>query len=240
MKKGIINLLLVAVVGGSASYTAFGRDTLVKPSIACADAGQGDKVRRVLIVGESWASKGRLLPELPIAVARRSNERVRACSIGYSGQNSAKVRAQFDPRQAVEQLGGAPDNFVVLLGVNDQIQHRGAEFFSDNINTLAKTFPQATVQAVSAPIISLTPPLALPNRVKNRMAGWFNSDVNGDYYAALVTRLGAGRVIDFKQFSAGYPAEKQRFAKDGIHFTTTGYHAYGRFIGEQLDLPEAP
>jgi hypothetical protein len=123
---------------------ATGCDRVRSPaSVACATvkgAGRGP-TRRILIVGESWATGGRLLPELPTAAARRTSGDVRACQIGYSGRNTSLqltgFEQDFSDDQVLRLTGGAPDAIVIVTGVNDVVQHVGAARYRRDVLALA-------------------------------------------------------------------------------------------------------
>ncbi len=222
-----------AIATASVAHLRYSED---HPSVVCAEAGRGQVTRRVLILGESWASDGRLLPDLPNVISLRTDQRVRACTIGYSGRNSLKVFSNFRTDLARRALRGNVDNVVILLGVNDQIQHMRAEHSANNIVSIASLFPQSNVQVVSAPPVSDDPPLPLVFRTKNLVAHFFNGEVNADYVEALKKRIGPERLISFTDFSLGYPRDRRKFTNDGIHLTPAAFHEYGKFIGRRVNL----
>ncbi len=207
-----------------------------QPPVECAKVGSGAPVYRVLIVGESWAAGGRILPELPQAVARRSKSTVLACSVGFSGKNTAKIIREFKPAASLRALGGAPTNVVILTGVNDQVQHKGAQTYAANVKKLASAFKPAFVQIVSAPDINIHPPLGILYRIKNRVYGVLHPEGNADYRRALSGTFPPSQVIDYAAFSSGADQEPIRYAPDRIHLTLTEFHKYGAFIGDQMRL----
>jgi len=208
----------------------------VTPPVLCAKAGAGAPAYRILVVGESWAAGGRLLPELPQAVAKRANATVLACSVGYSGMNTAKIISSYAPDPPLRALGGRPTNVVILSGVNDQIQHRGAENFASGMRTLAARFTPAIVQTVSAPSINTHPPLGLPYRFKNWAYGIVHPEGNAEYRKDAASVFRPEQVIDYSAFSSGAIAEPGRYAPDGIHLTLPEFHKYGTFVGDKIQL----
>src|SRR2546430_1889884 len=56
--------------------------------------GATERATRILIVGESWASKGKMLPNLPIAAAKGLGP-VIACSVGFSGRNTSEILGEY-------------------------------------------------------------------------------------------------------------------------------------------------
>lgn len=160
------------------------------------------------------------------------------CTLGFSGSNSSKIADALTSVNAAEMLGGKIDNVVILTGVNDQIQHRGSDFYATNIKRLMQQFYGSKIQIVSAPIVNDSPPLAVHLRAKNIVYGWFNSDDHDDYERALAASTDASQIINFRDFSPGFNADRDRFAADGIHLTPTAFDEYGSFIGQKIDLSE--
>jgi hypothetical protein len=206
------------------------------PPVMCAKVGTGAPAYRILVMGESWAAGGRLLPELPQAVAKRAKATVLACSVGYSGMNTSKIIHSYSPEAPLRALGGKPTNVVILSGVNDQIQHRGAENYAAGMRTLATSFAPASVQVVSPPNVNMHPPLGVLYRIKNRLYGILHPDGNTEYRRDLSSAFPSAQIIDVAPFSSGADKEPARYAVDGIHLTLPEFHKYGAFIGERVNL----
>jgi hypothetical protein len=114
----------------------------------------------VLVYGESWAAGGRLVPEMSRRLAARTGNAVRVCTLGYSGQNKAKL---------LQHDAVAMSSVVILNGVNSQVQHIGPRTYADQTLQLMHKFPGARVHVMAPPIVRTDPPL--PVTVKARY--WF-------------------------------------------------------------------
>lgn len=220
--SSILALDLVAALGGC---------TRTPASLACADAGDGKIETRVLVYGESWAAGGRLLPEMPNRIFKRTGKAVRVCQLGFSGENSAKLLRHNPLDISYASLHGYPDAVVLLNGVNDQIQHRGAAAYAGDTLALMKLFPDARVWAVAAPIIRPDPPIPFIHRWRFKIRGLFDHESRRDYINTLVRAAPRRSIISYTAFSTGALAQPQRYATDGIHLTPAEFHAYGNFLG---------
>lgn len=223
---------LIALLVVGAGSLAFSKDKPAK--IYCANVGTGPIQHRILAIGESWADGGRLLPELPIAAAQKVPGALRACTVGYSGKNSGKILDLRAESSELSALGGDPDIVVLILGVNDQIQHRGAKFFETNIKMLQYNYSRSKVIAVSPPIVSSDPDLPFQYRLKNSAFRLIHPESRAAYSLGLERALGSDNVIKFEAFSRGQGSEPARFAPDGIHLTLPEFHKYGQFIGQRI------
>ena len=123
-----VGLLLAALSG--ALY--FGVRRSDEPTLDCVTVNGGDGDYKMLVVGESWACAGKLFPELPKTVSDRLQGRgVQACSLCFAGRNSRHMYSELRDKFPKEKLygpfgGGRPDKAIFMTGVNDEIQHVGA------------------------------------------------------------------------------------------------------------------
>ena len=132
-----------------------------EPTLYCANVNGGGDDYRILVIGESWASDGKILPELPRAVSKRLDGRgVRACSLGFAGRNSrllyAELREKF-PKYKLYRMfeDKKPDKVVLMNGVNDAIQHVGASAYVEYTKKLVEYFADVDdVEIISIPRVN--------------------------------------------------------------------------------------
>lgn len=239
---GLFRLLLpfVALAGCT-------RSAPVTASIACADGGfSGPVTQTVLVWGESWAARGRLLPHLPRTLAARVPGRVRVCQVGYSGLNThlqlERLRRDWSADKLERVLGSAPTAVLVLTGVNDVVQHVGAASYADDVRALAGALGTlAPVHVVELPMVNTSPPAGIAQRTKRFVQRWMNDggrdDVVPAYRAALAAGPRAFSVVDYDAFSRGPAVDRGLYERDGIHLTLAGFGAYGAYLGRMMPLP---
>ena len=215
-----------------------------KAEITCtALLGQGGIPYNVLVVGESWARGGRILPDLQQALSRKLGGRtVHTCAIAFSGYNTTKVlhglRHEIDAGHVTHLFGAATaDSVLMLTGVNDQIQHIGSGAYAKGIAEIAGMFPASRVQAVSAPFVRPRLHLALPLRIKNS-AQKFLHDGGTDNVQARYSDLAAtlDLQVGFIRYQDFMPAfDPSRYNLDGIHLTAKTFQRYGAFLGSHVN-----
>lgn len=219
------------------------------PTIACSTVNGGADDYRVLAIGESWASDGKLLPELPQAVSARLGGRgVQACTIGFAGRNSrllySELREKF-PRSRLYSLfdGKAPNKVVILNGVNDEIQHVGAAAYVEYTKKIVEYFPDADdVEVVSIPRVNerwFKPPNLFSRMKRNILRCFYDGcdfQVNDVYRVALWRDHPDLHILEFDNFIDRFEGHEEYYAFDGIHLTNEYYHKYGRFIGSAMLL----
>jgi hypothetical protein len=237
---------VLAVTGG---LTLLGLKRSDEPSLDCATVNGGDGAYNILVVGESWASDGRILPELPRAVSERLQGRgVKACSVGFSGRNSrllySELREKF-PREKLYRLfaGQTPDKVVLMNGVNDEIQHVGASAYVEYTKKLVEYFSDVDdVEIISIPRVNerrFKPP-NLYSAVKRSLLSCFYDEcqqqVNDLYRVALWRDHPELKMIEYDDFIERYEGNERRYTADGVHLTDENFHKYGGFIGGALSL----
>lgn len=213
-------------------------------SVMCAEAGSGVVNERVLIFGESWATKGKELPDFPEELSKIHGNAVRACSIGYTGNNTRKqinaLNRDWTQEGISNILNGKPTLVIFLTGVNDLIQHRGAKAYATDVEELARSrqFHNAPVAIVEIPNINMYPPLSIASKIKNALQLWW---IDGGIahpitaYRAELRRRGLPlKIIPFEPFSMGYDLDRARYMKDGIHLTPKGFKQYGIYIANAI------
>jgi hypothetical protein len=247
MFPGAQRLAFVLAVTGGLSLLSLKRSD--EPSVDCATVNGGDGDYNILVVGESWASDGKLLPELPRAVSERLQGRgVKACSIGFAGRNSrllySELREKF-PRENLYRLfaGKTPDKIVLMNGVNDEIQHVGASAYVEYTKKLVEFFSDVDdVEIISIPRVNerrFKPP-NLYSAVKRSILSCFYDEcqlqVNDLYRVALWRDHPELNMIEYDDFIDRYEGNERRYTADGVHLTDEYFHKYGAFIGGAVSL----
>lgn len=221
-----------------------------QPSVACSVANGGADDYRVLVVGESWASDGKIFPELPQAVSKRLGGRgVKACSIGFNGRNSrllySELREKF-PKYKLYSLyeGMVPHKVILMTGVNDEIQHVGASAYVEFTKKLVEYFSDADdVEVISIPRVNerwFKPPNLFSRMKRNILRCVYDGcdfQVNDVYRVALWRDHPDLHILEFDDFIDKFEGHEEYYLFDGVHLTDEYYHKYGAFIGGALTLP---
>lgn len=189
-------------------------------------SGPLDAAERILVVGDSWASGGTI-----DALA----DTARVCALSYPGLTATEVFHSFSSdevgRAAVRADLGAITDAVVIAGVNDVIQHRGATTYARGVGDLAaylgNTVP--SVFLLELPPVrnvpsGLSPALAAINGLFACLNDWCAVDVVARYRSAAANLPVALIPYD------GAAESLASFAPDGVHLTPEGSAALGRTI----------
>ncbi|PPD45557.1 MAG: hypothetical protein CTY15_04005 [Methylocystis sp.] len=220
------------------------------PSVFCSQVNSGPDDYRVLVVGESWASDGKLFPELPNAVSHRLGGRgVHACSVGFNGRNSRLLHAElvndYPSYKLYKLFGGkTPDKVILMTGVNDAIQHVGAPAYVEYTKKLVEFFSDAgDVEVIAIPRVNerwFKPPNLFSRMKRNILRCYHDGcdfQVNDVYRIALWRDHPEVRVIEFDNFIDAFEGHEECFKLDGVHLTDEHLHKYGAFIGGAMTLP---
>lgn len=221
-----------------------------EPVVTCSLVNDGPDNYRVLIVGESWASDGKLFPELSKAVSARLGGRgVDACAVAFNGRNSrllySELRDKY-PRPRLYSLfsGKTPNKVVILNGVNDVIQHVGASAYVEFTKKLVEYFSDVgDVEVIAIPRVNerwFKPPNLFSRMKRNVLRCFYDGcdfQVNDVYRVALWRDHPDLRVIEFDSFIDSFYGHEEFYKFDGVHLTDEYLHKYGKFIGEALTLP---
>ncbi|AQR62647.1 hypothetical protein BZG35_14065 [Brevundimonas sp. LM2] len=187
-------------------------------------AGSGPTA--VLVIGDSWASMGALDRSGAAAVGARF------CSIGFRGRTSRQIADTIRtlPPTALA-AAGAPRTIILLAGVNDVMQHVGADRYAAGMADLraaARTISD-DVRVVEIPWTTPTPrartPLSWAKRLAHRL--WNDqgrTDVTTRYRQAVRTD------IDFDAFLPSYAGHEDRYV-DGVHLTPAEHDRFGAYLG---------
>ncbi len=247
MLPGVRRLAFVLAVTSGLTLLSLKRSD--EPTLSCATVNGGDSDYKVLVIGESWASDGKILPELPKAVSERLQGRgVQACSIGFTGRNSrllySELRDKF-PKEKLYRLfdGKKPEKVILMTGVNDEIQHVGASAYVEYTKKLVEFFSDVDdIELISIPRVNERK-FKAPNlfsAVKRFILRCFYDDcdygVNDKYRAALWRDHPELKMIEYDNFIDQYEGNEQLYTADGVHLTDESFHKYGKFIGSALSL----
>lgn len=219
------------------------------PSVACSEINAGPDAYRVLVVGESWASDGKVFPELPKTVSERLGGRgVVACSVGFNGRNSrllyTELRDQY-PRNRLYSLfkGQTPHKVIIMNGVNDEIQHVGAATYVEYTKKLVDYFSDVEdVEVIAMPRVNerwFKPPNLFSRMKRNILRCFYdycNFQVNDVYRVALWRDYPDMNVMEFDNFIDRFEGHEEYYQFDGVHLTDEYLHKYGRFIGSAMSL----
>lgn len=240
-------LFVLAVSTGLTLLTVKRTD---EPVVACSIVNGGPDNYRVLVVGESWASDGKVFPELPEAVSNRLGGRgVEACSVAFNGRNSrllySELREKFPRHKLYSLFDGRPPNKVILMnGVNDEIQHVGAANYVEFTKKLVEYFPDAgDVEVISIPRVNerwFKPPNLFSRMKRNVLRCFYDGcdfQVNDVYRVALWRDHPDLHVIEFDNFIDRFEGHEEYYKFDGVHLTDEWLHKYGAFIGRAMALP---
>jgi hypothetical protein len=223
-----------------------------EPTLYCATANGGADDYRVLVIGESWASDGKILPELPRAVSTRLEGRgVIACSLGFAGRNSRllynELREKF-PKYKLYRMfeDKKPDKVVLMNGVNDAIQHVGASTYVEYTKKLVEYFADVDdVEIISIPRVNernFRPP-NFYSALKRSILSCFYDDcerqVNDKYRIALWRDHPDLNTLEYDAFIDRYEGHERCYTRDGVHLTDEYFHKYGEFIGGAVSLGKA-
>jgi hypothetical protein len=220
-------------------------------SIYCATVNGGTDNYRVLVIGESWASDGKLLPELPEAVSKRLEGRgVDACTIGFNGRNSRLLYSELLEKYPKFKLyglfdGKTPNKVLVMNGVNDAIQHVGASTYVEFTRKLVDHFSDVgDVEVISIPRVNerwFKPPNLFSRMKRNVLRCVYDGcdfQINDVYRVALWRDHPEMHVLEFDNFVDRFEGHEEYYKLDGVHLTDEYLHKYGRFIGSSMILAD--
>lgn len=192
---------------------------LTPPSIAC-NEGQVNQ-GAVLIVGDSYATKGKLVDGFEAGLGAPA----KVCSIGFAGRTAREVAAELDEDYSAQLFGREPDLLVAVVGVNDVLRQSGAPGYAEGITQLAD-YPASQFVAYEIAEVdedSFSPP-SLPSYAKRQVFRlWFDdgkSEVLPDYRnAAPIDTI---------------PAIDLPLKPDYVHPTKEGSDHMGQYLGRAV------
>jgi hypothetical protein len=240
-----LSLILGVLIG----VLLFGLKRADAPSASCVTVNSGARDYKILVVGESWASDGKIFPELPETVSARLQGRgVETCSIGFSGRNSSflysELREKF-PKYKLYRLfeGQKPDKVILMTGVNDVIQHVGASSYVEYTKKLVEFFGDVDdIEVISIPRVNerkfKSPNLysSIKRFVLRCVYDNCNERVNDTYRAALWRDHPELHLIEYDDFIDEFDGHERCYAADGVHLTEEYSHKYGIFLGNATSI----
>jgi lysophospholipase L1-like esterase len=197
--------------------------------LVCATAGNGKAVA-VLIIGDSWAARGRLNQPMANRIAKRAGA-ARVCSLAFPGRTSAEINA--DLPVIAERF----DHVLLLVGVNDVVRHTGARVYGAAVSALALQASAIApdVEMVSIPRVDLIHQHGAPEARRDHLARIASIDGGladvTDRYRALAPIL---PMINYDAFLPSYAGHESRYRSDGIHLTAAGNAAFGAFLADKI------
>ncbi|AYO78303.1 SGNH/GDSL hydrolase family protein [Sphingobium yanoikuyae] len=233
--------LVTLIAGGGLAYSLMPTPV---PSTYCWGAGDHPNPLKVLVVGESWAAGGRLLPEAPQALNKRFGRSAIVCSVGFSGANTRKqlrgLKAAFDRQGLVRLFGSKPDKIVIITGVNDIIQRRGSMTYKDDISNLVEWLQPISddISILEIPNINLNSKLSPIYKAKQIVFEFTSGEAGGDLLKKYRSSITDYRytVISYDDFIQGWATAPVNYTPDGIHLTTENFHKLGGYIGEVMPV----
>ncbi len=230
LRLATASIMAVAVLGVpvvAATVWLDHQPASLKNVLAC--SGPVDTSLRVLVVGDSWASEQRLDGPL--------SQNARVCSVSYSGRTAREIIQSFQSDAALqaEVAALAPQHAVLVVGVNDVMQHRGATAYAGAVRDLAEALTRlgASVRLLELPWTSNGAPRPFPSMAKaafySCMFDGCRSEVTTEYRAAIGAELA---VVDYDTFAPAYdPAD---FKPDGVHLTDPRREDLARLIADSF------
>lgn len=228
----------------STYFLIFKEKTMDPPDQFCSESGNQQSTLRILIIGESWAAKGRLLPYVNEEIAKNTNKHTIVCTVGFSGRNAEKLYAElsnnYSDQYWVKLFGSYPDKVILLTGVNDVAQHVGAKNYSNNLQKIINNFSKSEVYVMEVPNVDvfLNHGASIP-RLAKRWGQWVINDRMeknpiSSYREYVKNTISNVTIIPFDPFLKDFESNKNSYTADGIHLTNKEFNRYGIYIGEYL------
>jgi hypothetical protein len=158
----------------------------------------------------------------------------------------SELREKFPKEKLYVPFGGGrPDKVIFMTGVNDEIQHVGANNYVEYTKRLVDYFADVEdEEVISMPRVDELFFLS-PNFYSHVKRSIFRClydgcdlEVNDKYRAALKRDHPELRMIEYDNFIARYQGNEQYYTRDGVHLTNEGFHKYGTFIGNAASIRE--
>ena len=230
----------------SSSFLIFKEKTMDPPDQFCSDYGNSSSYLRVLIIGESWAAKGRLLPYVADEIAKNTKQHAIVCTVGFSGRNAEKlhneVSKNYNDQYWIKLLGAYPDKVVLLTGVNDVTQHVGAKNYSNNLQKIINNFSKSEIYVMEVPNVDvfLNHGASIP-RLAKRWGQWVINDRMeknpiSSYREYVQNTISNVSIIPFDPFLKDFESNKNSYTADGIHLTDKEFNRYGSYIGQYVSV----
>jgi len=184
----------------------------------------------VLVIGDSWASKGRLDEGGAAAGTGQF------CSLGFSGQRTSQIAAAL--RAARPNIRAR--TVVLVAGVNDVAQHAGPKAYANGIEDLKKEAAVLSDDVRVLEIPAAKSPIhaqSLQGRARQTVQRFVHdrgrANVLSHYRAAVRAD------IDFDAFIPAYKGNEHRYS-DGVHLTDDEYSRLGAYLRRAVENGPPP
>ena len=163
-----------------------------------AQSGNDRVTRRIGVIGDSWVADGRFDPFLATACSE-INLPVKIFSNGIKGADSKRVRKELIGKQpGSNQPSGilsVPEirTIIVVAGVNDVLEHRGAAYYADNIFSIARLLSGMGITTLILEIprfgLNVEPRLSRVEFLRRRIRRWLKEKSSDDQIGCYRLKL---------------------------------------------------
>jgi lysophospholipase L1-like esterase len=190
---------------------------------------------RILVVGDSYANFGRFESGIVESFAVRGVD-VDVTSFSRSGFTTSQLCKAIQ-REILSLAKQGPFTFVVIVaGVNDVVQRRGARRYARDTGKLIRLL-SPIAQSIQVMQIARFNEFAdlsrLPGRIKHRCHALVRDRAAGriERYSAAAEEMACARILRTDDLLPHYDSS---WFKDGIHLTDARFAELARHIGNQL------
>ena len=221
----------------------YSNNRMSPPDQYCHSIPSKSKVNlNILIIGESWAAKGRLLPHASQTIYSKMNIPITVCTVGFSGRNTKKLFNEIEYTYNNDYFNklfeGNIDKVVLLTGVNDVVGHVGKINYTSNLQKVINKLPESKVYVMEVPYVDVftNKNVSLPSLIKRRVQWSLNDKFDNNpiqsYRDHVKNNIKNINIIPFDPFLNNLKLNKDSYEPDGIHLTTKEFNRYGVYIGE--------
>lgn len=223
-------VIFLAATAAVAAYVIYdGAPSIARTTPIC--SGPADAFQRVLVIGDSWVSGGKIDGAMGATA--------RVCSVSYSGKTSAEVLASLKADSAARNAVFADlihvTDAVILVGVNDAVQQRGTNYYRSGLKRLIAYASTASNRVfvvelpwTNAAAARLSVPSAAKAALYSCLFDGCNREITAAYRASA--DLGGATLIDYDQFAPTFGVGD--FMPDGVHLTEGRFANLGQVIAK--------
>lgn len=210
-----------------------------------------DTILTIAIIGDSWVTDNKL-DNLLLLYLSQNGLKSKIISSGHSGAKSKQVYQNLFKDNSKEHsskfiIENKPEYCIVIVGVNDAINHLGSNFYSYHMIQIIKTLLNYKIK----PVIVSLPEFGLKETIKslnyfkknrNIISAYFNNDILDTikaYRQALDKRIESERLedsiikIDFDKVCEDYNKYYGLYSNP-IHLSDKGYEKLALIIADKL------
>lgn len=207
----------------------------------CVGAAAGAE-RRVLVIGDSWATYRALLEGMTGADGAAPSAKLRVCAVGFSGATTWQIARRMAADggfadRVQRELGGRAVIVLVTAGINDLMLHAGPRNYAEGLVQLTRQ-----AEALAPHVTTLSLPALDPNgqstHVARRIFGAVNRYLNDGgerdprpRYVAAYCAAAHHPVIPLPGEIAGFRPDVY---VDAAHLTPAAYRRLGAHVGAHL------